>query len=255
MFNDWLTIGPVTIHGYGVMIAVGILLGFWLAEKNAKKHGLDPEKIDSLIFVLLISGFVCSKLLYCLTVFDQFLQDPLSVLGSGGWVVYGGILGAVAGMYVYCRKNSLDFMRYFNGLIPFAAMAQGFGRIGCFLAGCCYGIETDAWFGVTFPAGSLGPAGIRVIPTQLIMSLGDFLIAAFLYYNLEKGKHPDDNAGLYLMLYSAGRFAVEFLRGDTIRGSIGPLSTSQFIAVFVFLSGAYLIRLRQKKDDAMAVKQ
>ena len=251
MWNDWFTIGPLTIHGYGVMIAVGIFLAFWLAEKNAKKHGLDPEKVDNIVFVLLVGGFFCSKVLYCLTVFDQFIADPLSVLGAGGWVVYGGILGAIGSMYLYCKKNGLDFMHYFNMLIPYASMSQGFGRIGCFLAGCCYGVHTDAWYGITFPEGSLAPAGVSLVPTQLIMSAGNFLICAILFWNMNHGKHPEYNAGIFMMLYSAGRFAVEFLRGDAIRGSIGPFSTSQFIGFFVFHAGAWLVYRTQKKNSTV----
>ena len=251
MFNDWLTIGPVTIHGYGVMIAIGILSAFWMAEKLAKKYDLNTDKIDNLVFIIVIFGYVCAKLVYCLTVFDQFIKDPMSVLGSGGWVVYGGIIGGVIAGWVYCRKINADFVHYFNVLAPCIPLAQGFGRIGCFFAGCCYGVETHSWFGVSFPAGSLGPgAGISVVPTQLIMAAGDFLIFAFLYFRLTKRGKIDDNAAWYLMLYSAGRFMIEFIRGDVVRGFIGPLSTSQFIAVFVFLFGAWLIWHRQRKAEA-----
>lgn len=240
MYNDWFSIGPITVHGYGAMIAIGILAAFWLGEKLAKKHGLDADKIDSFIFFVIIFGYACSKLLYTITVFDQFLKDPLSVLGSGGWVVYGGVLGGILGAYLWCRRIGWDFRKYFNVLIPCVALAQGFGRIGCFFAGCCYGIQTDSVIGVSFPVNSLCPVGHPVIPTQLIMSAGDFIIFAILLYNLEKGKYPDSNAALYLMLYSAGRFAVEFIRGDINRGFVGILSTSQFISIFAFALGLYI---------------
>ncbi|NLH63129.1 MAG: prolipoprotein diacylglyceryl transferase [Erysipelotrichaceae bacterium] len=249
MFNDWFTIGPLTIHGYGVMIAIGILLAFWLAEKLAKKYALDADKIDSFVLWILVWGWGCSKLTYCLTVFDQFLKDPLTVLGSGGWVVYGGILGGVLGAYIWCRWHKWDFMRYFNILIPCVALAQAVGRIGCFCAGCCGGIETSAWYGVSFPAASLAWTTAKIIPTQLISAGGDFLIFIITYLILTKSKHSDDTAGWYLMLYSIGRFFIEFIRGDLIRGQIGIFSTSQFIAIFVFLLGAFLIWHRQNKEE------
>jgi phosphatidylglycerol:prolipoprotein diacylglycerol transferase len=231
------------------MIAIGILLAFWLAEKLAKKYALDAEKIDSFILWILVWGWGCSKLTYCLTVFDQFLKDPWTVLGSGGWVVYGGILGGVLGAYIWCRWHKWDFMRYFNILIPCVALAQAVGRIGCFCAGCCGGIETSAWYGVSFPATSLAWTTAKIIPTQLISAGGDFLIFIITYLILTKSKHPDDTAGWYLMLYSIGRFFIEFIRGDLIRGQIGIFSTSQFIAIFVFLLGAYLIWRRQNKEE------
>ena len=247
MYNDWLTIGPVTIHGYGAMIAIGILAAFWLAEKLAKKYDLESDKIDSFIFWILVWGWGVSKLTYTLTVFKDFLKNPLSVLSSGGWVVYGGIIGGILGGWIWCKKHKWNFMKYFNILIPCVALAQGFGRIGCFFAGCCGGIETNAWYGVTFTADSLAWSTHPIIPTQLISSAGDFLIFYLTYRNLTKGKHPEDTAAWYLMLYSFGRFFIEFIRGDLIRGQIGVLSTSQFIAVFTFLFGAWLIWHRQNK--------
>lgn len=250
MFNDWLTIGPFTIHGYGVMIAIGILMAAWLASKLCKRFGLDYENIDTFIIFVIVIGYAFSKLTYCLTVFDQFITDPLSVLGSGGWVVYGGVLGGIFAAWIWCKWKKWDFMKYFYVLMPCVSLAQGFGRIGCFFAGCCGGAVTDAWYGIQFPAGSLAWAtSAKIIPTQLISAAGDFLIFYILYRNLTKGKHPEDTGAWYLILYSLGRFGIEFLRGDLIRGQIGPLSTSQFISLFVFVLGAYLIWKRQKKEE------
>lgn len=250
MFNDWFSIGPLTVHGYGVMIAVGILAASWLATKLCKEYKLDYENIDSFIIFVIVVGYAFSKLTYCLTVFDQFLSDPLSVLGSGGWVVYGGILGGLLAALIWCKWKKWKFMDYFQVLMPCVSLAQGFGRIGCFFAGCCGGAVTDAWYGIQFPATSLAwNTTQKIIPTQLLSSAGDFLIFAFLMYNLKKGKHPEDTGAWYLILYSVGRFLIEFLRGDLIRGGIGPFSTSQFISLFVVVLGAYMIWNRQRKEE------
>lgn len=250
MFNDWFSIGPLTVHGYGVMIAVGILAASWLATKLCKEYKLDYENIDSFIIFVIVIGYAFSKLTYCLTVFDQFLSDPLSVLGSGGWVVYGGILGGLLAALIWCKWKKWKFMDYFQVLMPCVSLAQGFGRIGCFFAGCCGGAVTDAWYGIQFPATSLAwNTTQKIIPTQLLSSAGDFLIFAFLMYNLKKGKHPEDTGAWYLILYSVGRFLIEFLRGDLIRGGIGPFSTSQFISLFVVVLGAYMIWNRQRKEE------
>lgn len=250
MFNDWFSIGSLTVHGYGVMIAVGILAASWLAAKLCKEYKLDYENIDSFIIFVIVIGYAFSKLTYCLTVFDQFLSDPLSVLGSGGWVVYGGILGGLLAALIWCKWKKWKFMDYFQVLMPCVSLAQGFGRIGCFFAGCCGGAVTDAWYGIQFPATSLAwNTTQKIIPTQLLSSAGDFLIFAFLMYNLKKGKHPEDTGAWYLILYSVGRFLIEFLRGDLIRGGIGPFSTSQFISLFVVVLGAYMIWNRQRKEE------
>ena len=252
MYNDWFKIGSLTIHGYGVMIAIGIFAAFWLASKLGRRFGLNGDYVDNLILITLAAGYAGAKLTYCLVNWKQFISDPLSVLGSGGWVVYGGIICGFLGSLAYCRYKKIDFMKYFNTMIPCASLAQGFGRIGCFFAGCCYGKETTSALGVTFPANSLGPGeGIKVLPTQLFSSAGDFLLMYLLYLNLTKGKHPEYTGGFYLMGYSLGRFFIEFLRGDTARGFFGALSTSQVIAIFTFLLGAWIINNTQKKGETV----
>lgn len=252
MFNDWFSIGPVTVHGYGVMIAVGILAAIGVAEKLAKQHNLDAEHIDGFALFVIALGYVGAKFLYVLTNFSQFLSDPLSVLGAGGWVVYGGIIGGLLAAMIWCRWKKWNFMEYFPVLITVVPLAQAFGRIGCFLAGCCGGIETHAWYGMSFPADSLAWTTEPILPTQLISSAGDFAIFVFLMWNLKKGKHPEDNGGWYLVLYSLGRFVIEFFRGDLIRGGFGPFSTSQWISLFIFFIGAYLIYNRQRKEEKQA---
>lgn len=241
MYNNWFSIFGLTVHGYGVMIGIGILAGFFLAERNAKRHGLDANQVDNMVYVGLVFGWIMAKAVFVFVNWQAFLADPLSVLGSSGWVVYGGIIGGIAAVYVYCRIRGFSFPDYFNAMIPAVALGQGFGRIGCFFAGCCYGIQTDSVIGVSFPVESLCPVGHPVIPTQLIMSAGDFLIFFILMHNLEKGKHPDNTGAMYLILYSLGRFLIEFIRGDINRGFVGILSTSQFIALFVFLAGVLLL--------------
>lgn len=248
MFNDWLKIGPLTVHGYGVMIAIGVLTAVWLAEKQAEKYGLDKTKIEGLAITSVLVGYAFSKFTYCLTVWKEFLQNPLSVLGSSGWVVYGGILGGILGAYLYCRIQKMHFFSYFNVIIPTVSLAQAFGRIGCFFAGCCYGKVTHGAFGVTFPKGSLCPIREPVIPTQLISSFGDFVLFVILMKTCADEKTRSRTGALYLILYSIGRFFIEFLRGDVERGTIGIFSTSQFIALFTCLAGIVLYVWIGKKE-------
>lgn len=240
MYNEWLKIGSFTVHGYGFMIAVGILMAFFVGERQAKKHGLNPDEVDNLIFACLITGFLGSKLTFVLTNWSEFIKNPAAYLGSDGWVVYGGIIGGLIGGWLWCRFRKLDFKAYANLCFPLVALAQGFGRIGCFFAGCCYGKETHG-FGLVFPKGSLAPSGVKLIPTQLISSFGDFLLFYILYKAYEDENTRDYVMGLYLVLYSIGRFIIEFFRGDEGRGFIGALSTSQFIAIFMAIAGLCLL--------------
>lgn len=251
MYNDWLTIGPITIHGYGFMIAVGILVGFWVMERQARKYGLNESIADNIVYVALVVGYLCSKLTYTIINFNDFLKDPIHFLfNSSGWVVYGGILGGILGAYIYCRMKKVNFMDYFNLIIPTVALAQAFGRIGCFFAGCCYGKETHSHFGVVFPEHSLAPAGIPLVPTQILSSIGDFCLFYILFKIYNDNKTRNQTAAWYLILYSIGRFMIEFLRGDVERGYIGFLSTSQMISIVVAIAGVFLL-LKQKKETSM----
>lgn len=244
---DVCSIGPITIHGYGLMIGIGILVCLALGVYRAKKTGVikEEEVLDIAIYGL-IAGFLGAKLLYVIVEFDQFLKDPMSVIGSEGFVVYGGIVLGVLAAVVYCRIKKISFMECFDLLCPSISIAQGFGRIGCFLAGCCYGRETTSFLGVVFPKGCMAPAGVKLLPTQLISSAGDFAITAILLWYYKKRKHVGDVGVLYMILYGVGRFLIEFLRSDD-RGGFGALSTSQWISI-VIVAGALVLAQMNKRN-------
>jgi phosphatidylglycerol:prolipoprotein diacylglycerol transferase len=236
MFNDLLKIGPVTIHGYGLMIGIGILCALLGADKRAKSKGLNASIIYSLGISALIIGFVCAKLLYCIVDIGEFMNNPMAVLSGNGFVVYGGLIGGILTAAFCCKFKKVSFLKYFDLAAPSIALAQGFGRIGCFLAGCCYGRETDSCIGIVFHKSLFAPNQIRLIPTQLISSAGNFLIAIILLLYDRKGSRSGKTGALYLALYSVGRFVIEFFRND-YRGNVGMLSTSQFISIIVFAIG------------------
>lgn len=241
MHSVLFQIGPFTAYGYGLMIAVGILTAFWSSMYRAKRRGLDADALFNMGMIGLVGGLIGAKLLYYITELPAIIEDPSMLLNlSEGFVVYGGLIGGFLTPYIYARVKKYPFWSYLDITVAGVAAAQGFGRIGCFLAGCCYGRETDSIFGVVFPEGGLAPAGVKLIPTQLLSAAGDFLIAGILVLAAGKLKKPGMVSGLYLVMYSAGRFAIEFLRDDP-RGSVGPLSTSQFIAIFILALGIALI--------------
>jgi len=244
MYNDLFSIGIVTIHGYGMMIAIGFVFAIIMSYFRAKAYGLRKYAIIDIALLAIIFGFLGAKLLYVFVEYKAFFLKPLSVLGSDGFVVYGGIIGGVTAAVIYCRKKNISFMSYFDLAMPAVAVAQGFGRIGCFLAGCCYGCEST-FLGVIFPEGSIAPAGVPLLPTQLISSAGNFLIALVLVLCARKIKTRGHIGALYLLLYGVGRFIIEFFRND-VRGSVGTLSTSQFISIF-FVIGAVVMFVINKK--------
>ena len=251
MYNDIFSIGPLTIHGYGLMIAIGVVCALIIGDRRAVKKGLSGDEIYNLTFVCAISGFLGAKLLYCIVEWKDFIANPWSMLSSSGFVVYGGIILGVLGGLLWCRIRKLAFWEYFDVVMPSVAVAQGFGRIGCFLAGCCYGMQTDSAFGIVFTHSDFAPNGVKLIPTQLISSAGMFLIAGILILYSKKRKSPGSVGFLYLILYSIGRFGIEFLRNDH-RGAVGVFSTSQFISLFMVVIGmvgfVYVLRHNAERN-------
>lgn len=221
------------------MIALGVLCALLVAEKRAKNKKMDADFVFNLGIAVLVFGFLGAKLLFCIVELKSIIASPKLILSGDGFVVYGGIIGGLLAAMIYCRMKKLSFLQYFDLLAPSVALAQGFGRIGCFLAGCCYGRETSSVIGIIFHNSDFAPNNVRLLPTQLFSSAGDFLIAAVLMIYARRTRDIGKTGSLYLMLYGVGRFVIEFFRDD-YRGSVGALSTSQFISLIIFALGIAL---------------
>ncbi len=236
------SIGDINIYGYGLMFALGILLGVWLSTHLAKKTGADADFLFSMAVWVVVFGFLGSKILHILTVFPDFLEDPLGVLKASitqGFVVYGASIAGILTIVVYCRKHKKDMWRYLDLAMPGLALGQAIGRIGCFLAGCCYGIRYDGVCAVHFPSGSSAPAGVGLFPVQLVSVIANLLLMAILLVFLKKNRIRGRVTALWLMLYALGRGLIEIVRDDP-RGNVWIFSTSQFISLILFIIGAAL---------------
>jgi phosphatidylglycerol:prolipoprotein diacylglycerol transferase len=249
MKNELFTIGPFTVYGYGLMIAIGIIAAYLTGEYRAKKLKLNEDRILSLVIWSVAGGLLGAKILFIFTQLEEIMANPKILLNvTDGFVVYGGIIGGIITAIIYCKVTKLDFLQYFDLLMPSVALAQGFGRIGCFLAGCCYGHETTCPIGITFHDSAFAPNGVSLIPTQLISSGLNFLHFFVLLWIAKHKRGDGQVAGFYLIFYSIGRFILEFYRGDLLRGSVGTLSTSQFISIFICIAGIVLVVMRNGKQ-------
>jgi len=241
MKNELLQIGPITIYGYGLMIAIGVIVAYLVGEYRAKKQGLSPDELFYLTITCLAGGIVGAKLLFYIVEIKQIIANPKLLLDiKNGFVVYGGIIGGIFAGYLYTKIRKLSFLKYFDLVMPSIALAQAFGRIGCAFAGCCYGAETDSWFHIVYHESNFAPNGVQLIPTQFISSGLNFIHFFLLIYLAKKLKASGQVAGFYLVFYSVGRFFLEFLRNDP-RGSVNLLSTSQFISLFILAAGIGVI--------------
>ena len=246
-----------SIHSYGVMLAIGFVVGISLAAREAVRTGLDPEKVLNLAFWILISSIVGSRLFHCIVFYPQYIRDPLRILKlwEGGLVFYGGFLGALLAGLVYCRVQHLNYWELGDLLMPSVMLGLVFGRIGCSLAGCCFGKACGPGFplGMTFqnPLG-LGIKNTPLYPTQVISALNALAIFLILWLYRKKKRFHGELVAICLIVYGVTRSLIEILREDP-RGflHLGPLllSESQVVSVFMLLLAAYvLIWIRPKQN-------
>ncbi|AAO34897.1 prolipoprotein diacylglyceryl transferase [Clostridium tetani] len=231
------------IYGYGAMIALGILAAVILLDKRSKKRGYNEDHIFNMAIVGIIGGILGGKLLYIIVDIKNIIDNPeiLKDLGNG-FVIYGAIIGGAISVYLYCKKKNWDVLKMLDLVVPSVALAQGFGRIGCFLAGCCYGKPTKLPIGVMFTNSPFAPSNIHLHPTQIYSSIFDFLLAFFLLWYSRKAEKSGRVFSLYVIIYGVGRVIVEFLRGDP-RGNVSMLSTSQFISLFTIIIGIFVFNI------------
>ncbi|MBI1952615.1 MAG: prolipoprotein diacylglyceryl transferase [Candidatus Omnitrophica bacterium] len=231
--------GPLTLHSYGLMLAIGFLSALQLALRRARELSIDPAVVQNLAFLVLGFGIAGARAAYVLLFWEMFRGNPLEILrlDHGGLIFYGGLaLGVPAGL-VYLKGKGLLSWRMVDLVIPPLTLAHAIGRVGCFLNGCCYGEPFLGPWAVVFP-----PEGIPRHPTQLYES--GFLLILFLgLKRLERsGPRPGAVALTYGFLYGAWRFGVEFLRGDNARGAWG-LTAFQWASVpLIVLCGWMLAR-------------
>ncbi len=247
MINN-IQLGSLTLHVYGIMTAIGYLSAFLISERRGKKMGMDTDILYGIFWCAVLGGSAGSRLLYYIVSFRDILKDP-SILWNfqNGWVVYGGIIGGVLASMVYCRYKKADFVRYLDLVIPAVAFAQGCGRIGCFFAGCCYGRETDSIFHIQYWQSEYAPNGVKLIPTQIYSSIGDFALAFLLMAYAKREPKKGKVAAGYGILYSIGRFVIEMFRNDH-RGALGALSTSQMISIVILVLGIGGFVLAEKRS-------
>ncbi|MBU3178906.1 prolipoprotein diacylglyceryl transferase [Clostridium estertheticum] len=238
----------VKIYGYGLMIMIGILSALCLLSCRSKKEQYNEDNVWDMAILTIICGVIGGKVMYIITDIKEVLQNPSVLKNVGnGFVIYGAILGGILGIYIYSKKKAWNTLSVLDLLVPSLPLAQGFGRIGCFLAGCCYGKVTSLPIGVEFNNSLFAPANVHLIPTQIFSSIFDFMLALFLLWYDRRERKKGRVFSLYLIIYSVGRFLIEFLRDDP-RGNVAIFSTSQFISLFVLIIGALLFNFERIKE-------
>ena len=245
-------LGKLTIRWYGLMAACGFIAAILLMEFNRKFAKLTKDQSSTLLLQSLVLGIIGARIFYCVQFHRYYADDWFKVfrIDQGGLVFYGGFILAFIGVVIYTLKNKLDTVRVLDVFAPAMAAAHGFGRIGCFLNGCCFGRDTNAWWGIRPPVGSLleYKAGSDPLhPVQLLEAGENFLLCALYCYLLRKYPKRGLVMSLYLLIYGVLRFFNEMLRGDN--ELYFHLTPAQWIGILLTVGGtASLVYFLRKKD-------
>ena len=250
-------LGGFTIYAYGVLLAAAYLLGLQFALMRARARGLDSQRVMDLGIWIIISALVGAKLLLLIVDFKQFTSNPreLLALARSGGVFYGGLIAAVVVALLYLRRHRLPLWTTTDVFAPGIALGHVVGRLGCLMAGCCFGKPTSVPWAITFrdPAAlaNVGtPLGVPLHPTQLYEAGAEALILVFLLVFERRGRpFPGRTFWGYMLLYGISRFVIEFYRGDSRGMVFDLLSTSQFVSVILVpLSLVMLVLLSRRPD-------
>lgn len=244
-------IGGITIYTYGVLVAVGVLVGLWVARRQAARLGVDADRVWNLGIYMVLMALVTAKLWLVVLYWQYYAEHPRellawSTLQSGG-VFYGGLLGAIVVLVLYCWRQRLPLLRVGDAFAPGLALGHSIGRLGCFAAGCCWGKPTTLPWAVTFRnplAGQLvgTPLGVPLHPTQLYEAVAELFNFLLLLWLGRRQQFAGQLFGAYLFLYGVERGTIEFFRNDPDRTLLfgGAFSLMQVISVLLIGVGVWL---------------
>jgi phosphatidylglycerol---prolipoprotein diacylglyceryl transferase len=269
--QSWL---PVPIYSYGVMLGTSMIVGWFLAMRNSKQDGIPVDDAGAIYMWSAVWSIIGARLLYVITNPNTFLHDPVEIVrvNNGGLVAYGGMIAAVLTSWYQCHKRKIPMLQWADAGTPSVVLGTGITRMGCFLFGCDFGRRSDLPWAVSFPGPTaLAPGGspawmrhvseyglardavrsFPVHPTQLY----ELMVGFFLFGVLMTVRRYRQFSGQVFLAWVIGygilRPLIEILRDDDQRGTVGPLSTSQFIGMTsVVLGVALLVHLfrRYRRD-------
>jgi phosphatidylglycerol:prolipoprotein diacylglycerol transferase len=248
---EFIRLGPLDIHTYGVFVALGFIVGLAVATRRARRAGIDPDRITDLGAWLIVAGMLGGKLFHIIFFWDDFLygwrMDGVRSLREG-FVFYGGFIVASLTAVAYTTVKKLSFFRVADIFAPSIALGHAFGRMGCFFNGCCYGKPCSLPWAVTFPPPHV-MAGIPVHPTEIYEALGNLAIFAGLSAVYRHKRADGQIWWLYILSYGILRFVVEFFRGDYTTYYFGVLTLGQLVAmVMIAVAAVALARLPRRVE-------
>jgi phosphatidylglycerol:prolipoprotein diacylglycerol transferase len=240
------TIGAVSVRWYGIMVALAVVVvvlwTLWEVKRGAK---ISYDTIFTAALVGIPSGIIISRLLHVIDMWDYYSANPGLLIGFSGLTIWGAILGATLGIWIYSRFIHFRFGYFADVVVPGVILAQAVGRVGCTLNGCCYGIETSLPWGIVYTNPECyAPLGVAIHPTQ-IYEIAFLLIVFGVLFWLRKRFQPEGSMFLiYLSLYSMWRLGIDFIREGT--PFLFGLHQAQVISIIVLLITIPILVLRTR---------
>ncbi len=252
MMPDLGSIGPLTVHWYGVMMALGFLAGLLNWVILGRPIGRDYKFCSDLLFWIMVAGILGARVAYVLSDLSYFLTNPWHIVrvDEGGLIYFGGFLGAWLALYCFARRRKMPFFDLADLVVTSLPLAHAFGRVGCFMNGCCHGVTTEGALGVVYPlhsvvgrgqlmSGLLSTEAVRCLPVhpvQLYESAFNLCLFGLLLLVWHRRRRQGMVGVVYLLVYPVGRFTLEFLRGD-YRIRWAGLSVAQWVSIGLFAAG------------------
>lgn len=238
---------------YGICFYAGIIFAAGVASLICKKRSVERFDLVGAAVYTMIMATIGAKALFIAVSFRQIVEYHLSLEAvlKGGFVFYGGLIGGVLGLFIYCKQFKIPFFALADLFAVVLPLGHAFGRVGCFCAGCCYGMPFDSPISVTYTRlenTNTTPLGVPLFPIQLVeagclLVVFAVMLICFCKRPMERGRY----VAMYALSYSVIRFTLEFFRGDGIRGAFLGLSTSQWISVGIFTLTLILLIAAKKK--------
>ena len=256
MHPIFIQIGDFAIRWFGVMMATGFLVAFFNMNYQAKREGINQQIISDMLIWILVGGLVGARVAYVIANWStEFSAHPLSMfaLQRGGLIYYGGLIGGIISSFIYVKMKKQPALPIADVAATSLPIGQAFGRVGCFLNGCCYGKVTEAPIGVEYPINSSpwieqvnnkliqssSQCTLSVHPVQLYEACFSIVIFLSLVFVLRKQKFAGITASCYLLFYGVLRFVMEFFRGDE-RQKFAKITTAQGISLLIVAGGVVL---------------
>jgi phosphatidylglycerol---prolipoprotein diacylglyceryl transferase len=255
VFPRLFHIGNFNLPTYGLLVALGVLIGLWISVRNSEKQGINGDDAWNFGILVVLCGIIGAKILYIINDWSYYTAHPGEVFSLGtlqaGGVFSGGLIAALAAAAWYIRKHNMPALGTCDAFSPGLALGHAIGRVGCFAAGCCYGKPTHHFWGVTFTnplarAWVGTPLNESLEPTQLFESAVELANFFILMWMLKRKKFDGQVFAAYLILYGVARYFLEFIRDDPGRGSVfgGLMTGTQLISICLVITGSLIWYLR-----------